>query len=680
MKEGNFSQPAQAADRPPQEKQGLTDRYARSIESYLNDPQRGTLRPHQREVFEDFQEFFEHGHTRGYVENPTGTGKTVLFVELSTALLETDPSLPRPKILVVTPSKDLVHQTMGRTGQKGYGKFAPDLKVGSYFSDTPDEERDIDFQEECDVVVTTYTSLTIMSDRKELRPITEADKLEMLQKPKTYGAPRTMSEIDHIMRVPSGRSYLDQFDVIILDEAHHLFGDKATRSFKSLSKDTVVIGFTATPDYNVEKQLTQLLPEKIHSLELNEAIWLGLLAPVAPVGIPSGIKIVGSNLYDASGEFIDSKLGYLAEDPTRNELVVNAAKTMARNGIGTIVSCIAGNGALHARHIAGRLNREGISAAAVHSNVDSRDRKRIYDRFERGEIDVLTFIGVLGEGWDSQRAKAIINARPTRSVVFAKQRLGRVTRPGDTAFVIDIIDKCEGQNQAITATDVLNEGDMLLGQTVGTANDISNVERVIESLAQVAPLQPVMRSTYKDIEELLSTLEQLDRGRLTDKNGNLSPDWALANMACPTYSGVSDDVIAKIELLTGITIKKKLAKQGNSVRTVYSINGVSGALYKLPTVEPQKYFTEDDGTKRLSVEGFMILFSKRYPGLTVQIIEEELDKLEENLDWIPGRYQSSPPKIQHRHYNVIKMYNAGQETIDLLNASLSQRFSRSSAT
>lgn len=674
---GSSSEP----QNPLSEEQKLTHRFTQGISTYLQNAQGDeVLRPHQRDVFEDFQRFFQEGHTRGYIEFPTGTGKTVLFVELSKALLGTDPTLPRPKILVVTPTKDLVHQTMGRTGEKGYGRFAPELRVGSYFSDTPAQEKTDAALNAYDVVVTTYRSFSILSNTHEYRPITDDDRQRMIREHYYASVADRMGEdealrlMNTIKNVPTGRNLLNKFDVFVLDEAHHTFGGETGKIVESLPKDKVVIGFTATPDASQMKRLTHYLPEKIHSLELNEVIWLGLLAPVVPVGIKSGISIRGSNLYDESGDFIDSRIRYLAEDPGRNRLILESAKTLTQNGIGTIVSCIAGGEAWHARYLAEQLEREGVHAMAVHSGVPSERRQEIYQQFERGEIDVLTFIGVLGEGWDSDRAKAMIGARPTRSLIFSKQRMGRITRPSGIAFAIDILDEYEDRNPAITVADVLNEGDRPLGSMVGTAEDNNIVQQVIASLKEKTPVVPVLQSEYKSYEELLSNLEVLARGVLVSNDWKQTPEWALATRVNSAYTGVTEEIFAKIEELRGVSISKKIARQGNSIRTVYNVSQAKDVLYRLPRVDPNRYLTDERGIKRISPEGLVLLFSKRFPELTLQVAKEQLEQIEGQLDWIPGRYQSSPEGAEYRHHRIVKMYNVGQETIDLINQSLSQYF------
>lgn len=79
------------SDSAEQEPRGatLTERLAHSVERYIENEDNDTLRDHQNTVFADILNFFREGHHKGYINLPTGTGKTVLFVELAKALLNT---------------------------------------------------------------------------------------------------------------------------------------------------------------------------------------------------------------------------------------------------------------------------------------------------------------------------------------------------------------------------------------------------------------------------------------------------------------------------------------------------------------------------------------------------------------------------------------------------------------
>lgn len=654
---------------------------ARGIDEYLTQSGNevsGVLRPYQSEVFESIANFFEAGHTRGYIDLPTGTGKTVLFVELSKALLTADTETGQhPKILVVTPTKDLVLQTIGRSGEKGFGKFAPDIRVTSYFSDTSENERSE--AGKSDVTVTTYASFKRMQQRPQYKPVEDFDQdvlnTDTYRKSAVaFGEELARDAVKGIRNVPTGKTFLDNFDVLILDEAHHTMGKNMQEILGKLPKNKIVIGFTATPFASEEKQLQDHLPVKIHTLQLNEAIHMGLLAPTIPVGIQSNTEAKGYNLYDDSGDFIDARIQYLAENPQRNALVVNAAKEFASHNIGTIISCIAGGEVWHAQHIAELLQGEGVRATAIHGGISSRQRSALYRKFESGQIDVLTYVGVLGEGWDSQRAKALINARPTRSPILAKQRLGRITRPGNIAFAVDILDIYDEQNPVITVADILDEGSIAFGYAVGDINRDDPKLEILSSLQSSLPVLPSLHDDFNHNMEIVSQLPKLDKGRMVLYEDFTPRKFALLSMIQP-YSGITEDVISQIEQISGETVASLPAAQGTIARTVYDVEQVKKILSQQPKVDPKKYYVDEQKTKWISPQGLVTLFSQRYPRLNTLRMEKLLEDIGDTLPWIPGIHQTTPDNAYYKHFKVLRLYRADQSYINILDKIISKQLS-----
>ncbi len=650
--------------KPEEIRDAVSNPFAQRVTSYIEESLSNSdrvLRPHQLDVFEDLQTFFEQGKRKGSIILPTGTGKTVLFVELSKALLGVgEVEEKKPKILVVTPTKDLVHQTLGRKGQKGYGRFAPELNVGSYFSDTPDKERrNLD---DYDVVITTFQSFNTFNIKDEYRSVNDFEK-DVLESDlfksmaERVGYESALEVAKGIKAIPTGRTLLDKFDVIILDEAHHALGEKTSRVLQALPENKIVIGFSATLE-DVE-----YLP-KIHEMTLNEAIALGLLAPVTPLGIKSGVRIEGSDIFDEDGEFIDSKISYLARDPHRNQIIIETAKVMAQKGIGTIISCIAGDEVWHAKHIAALANNEGLRAVAIHSQIPAERRKELYEEFEQGKIDILSFIGVLSEGWDSERAKAIINARPTRSQTFATQRLGRITRPnGDMAFAIDIYDEHDGKNPPITVADVLKENNIVYGTKVGVLDDDFDANETLQSLRENTPVLDSLPGDYYTNQMMVSVLEKLTRGIIKNEKIQYSSEYALPTIINRNYKGVTEEILEKIEALTGEIIDRKLAARGKAVQTVYNVDQAKRMLHSLPKVDPLKYHFDEKKHKWISIEGIVRLFSKRFPGVSSFEISDLLSR-HSDVDWIPALFESSKKSSQYRHFSVIKLYDADQASIE----------------
>ncbi len=660
--------------------------YVAGIDTYLADARREhILRPHQDVIFRDIQDFFREGGTKGYVTAPTGTGKTVIFVELSKALLEAGKTAGRtPKILVVEPTKDLVHQTLGRSGKKGYGEFAPELQVASFYSDsTPEDRRHLN---RADVVVTTYDSLTLMSSRYEVRDQTEEEKEQQLEEMLTAFAPSfgkhklglygELEELDGMIRrmgkVETGRKLLDRFDVIMFDEAHHVLGGTTSALVESIGKEKIIIGFTATPDANEKRRLDDHLPVKIHDLTFKEAIAMELLAPVASIGIRTHSKIQGSDLFDKEGDYQEGSLSHLGTSNSRNELILNAAQILVEAGFGTIIPCIPGRDAEHARLLAHALNRRGISAAAVHGSIPTGRRNEIYEQFEAGEIDVLTNIRLLGEGWDSTRAKAIIEASPTRSLITKRQRIGRIVRPGDIAVVIDILDDYDKLNPPLNLPDILDGEDLATGEIYGnvTAEQRARIAGLVEALGQHAVLAEHTPADYSKLFDTLAQYQPIVSGRVSSHRAG---HYSLPEKISGKYTGITEEILAKIWEMKAIEPDVVLGRQNYTIRVLYDVGQSVQLLREVPESQRDRAYVAKDG-RWLSAEGLVIGFAAKYPGLDVELMEERLQELE-HIVWRPLK-EPVPRKsaIQTVEYEFFKAYRADKATIDALSDQLQNYF------
>ncbi len=671
--------------------------YGAGIQSYIDDAEKNNiLRPHQVGVFNDIQEFMaQSGERRGYVQFPTGTGKTVIFVELSKAILETENKEgKRPKILVVTPKVDLVHQTVGKTKKKGYGKFAPDLKVSAYFSDSTEEDRRS--LQSSDVVVTTYKSMNLMTQQgqfeertsEEVEAMVQAKLKKIIQQDGAYfgripGKFNTMSQQltnaegflfgQDMRNKPTNKALIDLFDVIILDEVHHVMGETAGRIVESLPRHKPIIGFTATPDANQKRKVESRLPQKIHNLEVNEAIGMGLLSPIVPIGVKSSVAMAGHDIFDAEGEYLDEKISHLASSAIRNSVIVNMAKVLADEKIGTIVSSLPGDRALHSRLLAQQMRAAGIKAEAVHKDVTSVERQRIYESFETGEIDVLTYVEVLGEGWDSERAKAIINGRPTRSLIIAKQRLGRILRPGNFALSIDVIDKYDKFNPPLLTSDLLDGSDIDRGQIFGTLTpeQQEQKDRVLSELGRVAGIVPHLPADYTNFHASLSDYSPIVGGNIASTTGK---SYSVAKSVVRTTKGISEEILDKLWADSGRNPDVMEGVSGYTIRRGYERKESEKLIAAIPENNPEKVLKEKDGSQWMSSEGLVVLFGNRYPKLNKVTMEKILNEVKDLLDWKPLVFQEPPHAGSSTRPFVYKAYKADDSSIEMLNNQLRDYF------
>lgn len=351
-------------------------------------PGRGrVLREKQLAVFRDTRDFLETGETEGYVEAPTGFGKTVLFSEFIKA---TD-----QRTLVVVPSRILVEQTYQRLRQ-----FNPTLDIGRYYSDIKERDRQ--------VIVTTYHSLV-----------------------KSCGGIRPKD-----------------IDLLILDEVHQSLTDARIETVGRFVHP-VKLGFTATPEYSKDKRVENLLNNQIHTVSLREAVETGLLCSFSVFLAETDVDLSNVSV-DQDGDYNDRELEEAINIYSRNKSAVELYQRLNKEYQGlkkAVTYCVS---IRHAQEVARLFNEAGIPSAAVWSDQDRDERHRVLEAYARGDIKVLTNVNVLTEGFDDPQAALCLNLRPTLSNVVAKQRGGRVLRldhdnPRKYAIIVDYLDRNENK-------------------------------------------------------------------------------------------------------------------------------------------------------------------------------------------------------------------------------------------
>lgn len=426
-------------------------RLVNNLESYIVNYESGMsgsrLSHRQHDVFHNISQFLRgemqsnsQGMTQaGYIEMPTGAGKTVIFSELLKALHGNEPS--SLKSLVLVPRKEILAQAVGQkqTGQ-GLATFAPELSVTSYSSESKDLKGD--------VTVMTYAS---------------------------FNRALKTGVIDE-----------NFCDVMICDEAHRALGDVTKSNVLEFSKNKIAIGLTATSAFGENKRVDELFPVNIHSADLRETIEQGTLAPVQAWLYKTGASIDTDTTHS---DYTPHELAKIANLSERNIRAVDFAKGFIEEGLQGIISCLPGENLWHAKHIADLINSSKVidhrtgnermaRANIVSGTMPIDQRAQIYTAFERGEIDALTFVDVINEGWDSQAAKFLINLRPTCSPVLGTQRLGRILRPNtsieSTAQVVDFVD--ETKKAQFIALHALGEYRYNLGTVIGGGSSNGGID------------------------------------------------------------------------------------------------------------------------------------------------------------------------------------------------------------
>jgi|GEM_PF-1318659 len=298
---------------------------------------------------------------------------------------------------------------------------------------------------------------------------------------------------------------------LIYDEAHHA----TATSYRTLirrvaehSPDVAVIGCTATP-YRADKDVLQsVLPSCVFERDIASMQEAGWLAPlvVRQVRVPMHLADMLFS-HGAGGTESDYDESALALDALRPEvlaaLVEGTRRYITLTNRPTVAFAV---NVAHAQALAEAYGAAGVSAAAVWGDMPRDERRRTLTRWKSGEIQLVSNVGILTEGFDFPDLACIVMARPTASLVLYTQILGRGLRlaPGKRNCLLLEATAGEPDPRQITAGDVVPvaeaSGDDLF-QDVFEPDDADEIQSTDEPHARrpvtLTLLDPRHDATYR---------------------------------------------------------------------------------------------------------------------------------------------------------------------------------------
>jgi superfamily II DNA or RNA helicase len=237
-------------------------------------------------------------------------------------------------------------------------------------------------------------------------------------------------------------------DLIIVDEAHRVSPNgtgykRIIDDFNEHGKEEAqFIGLTASPERRTGDQRDQLnlaFDAIIDCANIEDLIKEGVL--VQPVYRPHFVHDLELNSIDiSSGDFPVSKL---APAIIKSSMIDYAIRSYneERLKISKPVSAWFCADVRVAETTLESIRNSGIEAAIVTARTPIKERMKLLGRHERGDIEAMVSVGVLGEGWDNPQCNIIVHLRPTLSKVLWGQSVGRGLRsaPGkEKCVVIDV--------------------------------------------------------------------------------------------------------------------------------------------------------------------------------------------------------------------------------------------------
>lgn len=431
---------------------------------------RVTLRKYQQAVIDDILQLRRAGKKRFLIEMATGLGKTYTAAHLVRSVLE-DLCKERGRVLFIAHQVEILKQALT--------EFRNVFGLGQHSYSACFDGAD---PEPTDFVFASFDTLFM--------------KLGTLAK--------------------------SEFDVVVVDEAHHAPANTYSTVVRHFAPDTLV-GLTATPFREDERDvLAHFGGDETHvgrydlawALRHNKLafprykVLLDDIDPERVAQLREGISLQNLD----KGLFLHKR----DEEVIRQiEFAINAQGIESPKGI---VFC---NSIAHMQHLLPFFPAE--SATFVHSSMDGVQRRENIRAFREGDYRYILVCNLFNEGIDIPETNVLVFLRRTCSRTLWLQQLGRglrKTRVKDTVLVLDFVgslDRIEEVRQlsrdvAAVPVDPANREERERSPRSGPHDDFTLQVEFEESAAQVLKLveehQYRLRSRRQALEPLYRYVEQ----------------------------------------------------------------------------------------------------------------------------------------------------------------------------
>lgn len=364
------------------------------------------LRDYQQHVIDKCIDRIDNGGKRRIgVSLATGGGKTVIFTNLIKQLSE---KRNLTRTLILAHRRELVMQAAGTIK-----KFMPmsniQIEMGKYFAD-------IDIEKTGSVII-------IASVQSLIRRL---DKYTS-----------------------------DDFDLIIIDEAHHAVASSYLRIINHFDDKIPLVGFSATFERADNKALSTVLDEIIYHRGILEMISDKWLCEGKFTTVRVNYDLSKVDVSTNTNDFKLDKLSSVMNTPQVNEIVLKTYLHKSKEYDGFKSTLLFAVDILHVESLHSIFVSHGINAKYVTSNTKTDQRDQIISDFKSGKIDVLINCGIFTEGTDMPNIDCILLCRPTKSRSLLIQMIGRGLRLHHSKTHCHIIDFIGASNVGVVSIPTL---------------------------------------------------------------------------------------------------------------------------------------------------------------------------------------------------------------------------------
>ncbi len=242
----------------------------------------------------------------------------------------------------------------------------------------------------------------------------------------------------------------DEFDYILVDEAHHVGAERYQRILNHFANPGFLLGMTATPERTDGYNIYSCFGHNIaYEIRLQRALDEDMLCPFHYYGVAEYLGEDGTRLTadDGNAGQLHYEIGQLAT-PERVRYIIDKIQTYTpyHQQVTGLVFCSRVDeaerlSALFNTQINQQTERP-YRTIALSGKVSAAEREQAVLRLEEGELDYIFTVDLFNEGIDIPSLNQIVMLRSTQSSIVFTQQLGRGLRKcagKESVTVIDFI-------------------------------------------------------------------------------------------------------------------------------------------------------------------------------------------------------------------------------------------------
>ena len=335
------------------------------------------LRPNQIEpVLRGVEFFFEKKPDPSIIIAPTAFGKSIVIAHITKSVGE--------KMLIIQPTKELLEQN--------YNKYIALGGEASIFSASMKEKE-----------IGDVTYVTIGSIIKQTQLVKKLGITKVI-----------IDECDRFPREPSGmlRKFLKGANI------KHILGLTATPLKLQTNMDEHGSPFSKLVMLTNRSKKGNFFKKIIHVAQIKDMVSLEYWSPLEyqSYDFDSGELVYNSTKAD----YTDDSIKKAYKNQNIGEKIIKKIHELEdRKAILVAVPTI---------DAARELSKKIANCDALYSGMPVKERNRIVDDFKAGKLRVVIQVSILSVGFDYPQLDCIITGRPTQSLSWWYQFVGRVTR------------------------------------------------------------------------------------------------------------------------------------------------------------------------------------------------------------------------------------------------------------